>query len=150
MIKQVEKGQKTFVPKLPEKYKGRYPIVVRSTWELEFMKWCDMNPQIVEWSSESIKIPYYDPIRFKRRYYYPDFMIKVINSKDNIVSYIIEVKPHKETVPPKKSGRKTRKTVLYEHRTYKTNQAKWNAARDYANKLGFQFKIFTERELFGR
>lgn len=149
MIKQ-PKGKKTYMPKFPRKYKGQYPIIVRSSWEEAFMKWCDKNPQIVEWSSESIKIPYYDPIKMRRRLYYPDFMIKVKDLKDNIVSYIIEVKPHKETIPPKRSGRKSRKTMLTEHRMYKTNRAKWNAARDYATKLGYRFKIFTERELFGR
>ena len=82
--------------------------------------------------------------------YYPDFTIKVIDSKNNIISYIIEIKPYKETRPPMRSSRKSRRTMLYEHRTYKTNQAKWRAAKDYANKLGWNFKIFTERELFGR
>jgi hypothetical protein len=149
MIKQFQKGNKVFTPKFPEKYKGNYPIVSRSTWEMQFMKWCDNNPLVVEWSSESVKIPYFDPTKQRRRNYYPDFMIKVIDKKDNIVSYIIEIKPHKETVPPKK-GRKSRKTMLHEHLTYQINQAKWKAAQDYCKKLGWKFKTFTERHLFGR
>lgn len=149
MIKQFQKGNTEYVPRQPQKYKGTYPIVSRSSWELQFMKWCDNNPMVVEWSSESVRIPYYDPIKMRRRFYYPDFVIKIRNSKDDIVSYIIEIKPHKETQPPKR-GKKSRRTLLYEHRTFQTNQAKWRAANDYANKLGYHFKIFTERELFGR
>jgi len=148
--KQIDKGNNVFTPKFPEKYKGNYPIVSRSNWELQFMKWCDNNPLVVEWSSESVKIPYFDPTQQKRRFYYPDFMIKVIDKKNNIVPYIIEIKPHKETVPPKRGGRKSRKSMLYEQLTFQTNQAKWKAAQDFANKAGAIFKIFTERELFGR
>lgn len=150
MIKQFQRGNTEFVPQFPEKYKGTYPIVARSSWELQFMKWCDTNQMVLEWSSESLRIPYYDPIRMKRRSYYPDFIIKVVNSQNYIIPYIIEIKPHKETLPPRRSGRKNRKTMLYEHKAYKTNQAKWRAAQDYANKLGYIFKIFTEKELFGR
>ncbi len=150
MLKSNTRGHKQYVPKIPEKYIGQYPIIYRSAWGLEFMKWCDRNTQVIEGSSESVRIPYFDPSRQRRRYYYPDFIIKVKDTRDNIVSYIIEIKPYKETCPPRRGGRKTRKTILHEQFTYKTNRAKWRAAEDYCKKLGYIFKIFTERELFGR
>ena len=49
-----------FIPKNRNKYKGNpKKIVYRSLWERSFMKYCDSNPSILEWSSEEIIIPYY-------------------------------------------------------------------------------------------
>ena len=48
-----------FKPKEYKKYKGDpTKVVYRSMWELRFMKYCDSNPSILEWSSEEIVIPY--------------------------------------------------------------------------------------------
>jgi len=143
------KGKTVYNPMFPQKYKGKYPIVSRSSWELQFMKWCDANPNILQWSSESVKIPYYDPVKQRQRRYYPDFWLKVKCKDGNTVKWVVEVKPYKESVPPK-PGKKTNKTRIYEAKTYKTNQAKWRAAVDYCGKMGFKFKILTERELFGK
>lgn len=140
-------NKKLFNPTNPEKYKGQYPIVARSSWELQFMRWCDGNSNIETWSSESVKIPYFDPVRNKRRRYFPDFLLGVRDKRGNIVKYVVEIKPHKESVPPK-PGIKTKKTRLYEVKTYKTNQAKWKAAEDYCRKMGYIFKVITEKELF--
>lgn len=145
----VGKGQNVYTPMFPQKYKGRYPIISRSSWELQFMKWCDANPNILQWSSESIKIPYLDPIKRKQRRYYPDFWIKVKDKDGNIVKYIVEIKPHKESVPPKPRG-KTKKARKYDMKAYAMNQAKWKAANDYCRKMGMKFKVLTEKELFGR
>jgi len=145
----VGRGQNVYTPMFPQKYKGRYPIVSRSSWELQFMKWCDANPNILEWSSESIKIPYLDPVKGRRRRYYPDFWVKVKDKDGNVVKYIVEIKPHKESIPPKPRG-KTNKTRRYEMKAYATNQAKWKAAKDYCRRMGLRFKVLTEKELFGK
>ena len=48
-----------FKPKHYKKYKGDpTKVIYRSMWELRFMKYCDKNPSILEWSSEEIIIPY--------------------------------------------------------------------------------------------
>ena len=42
MIKN-KKGKGTFIPKFPKKYKGKYPIVIRSEWERMFAQYIDLN-----------------------------------------------------------------------------------------------------------
>ena len=49
-----------FVPTNPKKYKGNYTtIYYRSLWERKFMVYCDKNPNILQWGSEEIYIPYF-------------------------------------------------------------------------------------------
>lgn len=148
-IKSRKKGKKQeiFVPRNPEKYKGSYPILIRSSWERMFSQWLDANPLVLEWSSESLTIPYYDPLKRKTRRYYPDFFIKVLNNNNKAVSYVVEVKPEHELYPPKK-GNKSKKTIMWQEATYVTNQAKWKAAENYCKKMGHHFKIITENQLF--
>ena len=47
----------------PEKYIGDPNLVIyRSSWEASFCRWCDFSPSILRWSSEPIKVPYYDRV----------------------------------------------------------------------------------------
>ena len=91
----------------------------------------------------------HNPVKQRKRRYYPDFWLKVKDKDGKTVKWVVEVKPYKESIPPQGRG-KTNKTRIYETKTYKTNQAKWRAAVDYCGKMGFKFKILTERELFGK
>jgi len=59
---------------------------------------------------------------------------------------VIEVKPKKQTVPPKQPKRKT-KNWLYEMKTYSVNQAKWAAADEWCRSRDMEFKVITEAEL---
>lgn len=150
MIKARRKGKKfeTFLPENGSKYTGKYPIIIRSTWERMVCQWLDSNKDVVSWSSEGHIIHYYDPVQMKRRRYYPDFYAKILD-KDGVPSeYIIEVKPFKETQPPRKTRKQSKKTQLYNETTYLRNQAKFDAAKQYCRKFGFQFQLLTERELF--
>jgi len=148
----INKGDTKYVPVYPEKYKGRPPIICRSSWEEAFCRWADYSSGVIGWSSEEIVIKYQDPLepirnnkpRFRR--YYPDFVIETKNGD----TYLIEVKPYKQTIPPTRSSNKSRKTMLTEDRAYKTNQAKWRSARAYCLRKGWIFKIITEKELFGK
>ena len=152
MIKRYKNTRKNigqYIPKNPNKYVGQYPIVVRSTWERKFCQWLDVNFTVLEWSSENIVVPYYDPVRMKYRRYFPDFWMKIKNKDDTIDKYIVEIKPLSECAPPKK-GRKTAKTLRLQEATYLTNQAKFRAADGYCQKMGYKFKIMTERELFNK
>jgi len=40
--------------------------------------------------------------------------------------------------------------MLMQESTYLTNQAKFKAARQYCDKLGYNFRIITEKQLFGK
>ena len=139
-----------FIPKNPTKYVGRYPIVVRSSWERSMCQWLDKNLNVVEWSSESIFINYFDPVKNKPRRYFPDFYVLMQGKDKKLKKFVVEVKPHKETKPPNNRGNKSAKTKMYESRTYSTNQAKWNAARMWCDKMGMIFLILTEKEMFGK
>ena len=63
---------------------------------------------------------------------------------------MIEVKPHKETIPPVAKQGKKKKTLLYESLTYLQNEAKWNSAKRYCAKRGWEFSIMTERSIYNR
>ena len=139
-----------FVPKQPLKYVGKYPIVMRSSWERRMSQWLDSNPSVLEWSSESIFIHYFDPVTKKNRRYFPDFYVMFKNKDGVLQKYIVEVKPFKETIPPTNRGKKSKKTKIYEAKTYSTNMAKWDAATGWCRKMGMSFITITEKDLFGR
>jgi hypothetical protein len=146
MKHQISPHHKIYVPKNIDKFVGNY-AVCRSSWEEKFCKWCDKTDSVALWSSESIAIQYQylDPITHKvvSRRYFPDFVIKTNKGE----TFIIEIKPYKETVPPVMKGRKKKTTYLTESKTYTVNMAKWRAAQNYCEKHGYQFKIITERAL---
>tara|TARA_B100000427_G_C15470492_1_gene578318 strand:+ start:878 stop:1327 length:450 start_codon:yes stop_codon:yes gene_type:complete len=135
-----------FKPTKPRKYKGDINnIICRSSWEKRFCSWCDLNESIIEWGSEEFWIPYRAPDGKTRRYF-PDFIIKVKESNGKIKTYVIEVKPSKQTRPPKPRKNVT-KSYLYECKTYAVNQAKWQAADEWCKDKRIEFKIITEKEL---
>jgi hypothetical protein len=143
------RGKQQYIPHDPIKYVGKYPIIIRSSYERKFFQWCDANPKVLEWSSESIVIQYFDPVKNKRRRYYPDVYM-LVKGREKNQQFVIEIKPFKETHPPINRGKKKKKTLLYEERTYATNNAKWKAAINWCNRMGMVFKIITERELFNK
>ena len=110
------------------------------------MKYCDSNPNILEWGSEEFCLPYRSPLDNKVHRYFPDFYIKVKENIGKIKKYIIEVKPQRQCMEPKPQKKKTR-TYIYEVREYAKNQAKWKAAEEYCLDRGYEFKILTEKEL---
>lgn len=136
-----------YIPSYPKKYKGNpNNIICRSSWERKFCRWCDLNENILEWGSEEFWIPYLSPVDNKVHRYFPDFIIKVRESSGDIKTYVIEVKPKKQTMPPKQKSRVTQ-SYLYEAKTYAVNQAKWKAAKEFCADRLIEFKIITEDEL---
>ena len=136
-----------FKPTKPKKYKGdARNIICRSSWERRFCNWCDINESILEWGSEEFWIPYLSPIDNRTHRYFPDFIIKVKESTGDIKTYVIEVKPKRQTQPPIKKKRVS-KSYLYEIKTYSVNQAKWKAADEWCKDRKIEFKIITENEL---
>jgi len=136
-----------FKPKNYKKYKGDpTKIYYRSLWERKFMSYCDNNPSIIEWGSEEIIIPYRSPIDKRVHRYFPDFYIKYVNSNGKTLREIIEVKPKRQTLPPKEQKRKT-KRYLNEIATYAVNQAKFKAAEEYCKDRKYGFRILTEEHL---
>ena len=91
-----------FRPENYKKYKGDYTkITYRSGWELKFMKYLDRQPNVLSWSSEEVIIPYKSPIDNKWHRYYPDFWVKTKQGET-----LVEIKPKKQTRPPKLNPKK--------------------------------------------
>lgn len=133
-----------YQPKNPHKYKGnRNNVVYRSLWERKFMVYLDNNPKIIQWSSEEVVIPYISPVDKRKHKYYPDFLVTIKNNAGTH-TYLCEIKPKKQCVPP--TNRKS-KYFLTEQRTYVVNQAKWKAAKNICRLKGWKWKVITEKEL---
>lgn len=132
-----------YTVKNPEKYDGNpHDVVYRSHWEKLVMMWCDRTPDVKKWNSESVVIPYFYDVDKKYHRYFMDFKITFTNGK----TFLVEVKPKKETDIPKKQG-KTKKRYINEAVTYVKNQNKWEAAWEYAKDRGWEFHIWTEETL---
>ena len=129
------------------KFKGRKHPVYRSSWELYFFRWCDYNSNVLEWTSEGIIVPYISPLDSKSHRYFVDNSI-VLKEKNKKVRYLVEIKPYSQTLRPVMRGRKKQSTLLHEQATYSVNQAKWKAAKQWADDHGYIFLILTEKELF--
>ena len=136
-----------YQPSYPKKYKGDHTnIIYRSLWERKFMRYCDLNKNILEWGSEEIVVPYRSPVDNRYHRYFPDFYIKYKDNNGKIEKSIIEIKPFKQTIEPQPKKRKT-KGYIYEVVEYAKNQAKWNAAREWCLDRGYEFQVLTENEL---
>ena len=138
--------QGIYSPVNRKKYASISSPKYRSSWELKFFQWCDKNINVLEWSSESVIVPYVIPKDGKVHRYYIDGAI-ALRENEQIVRYLVEIKPYKQTIPPVESKRKKASTILYEKVTYAVNKAKWSAATAYATKRGMNFIILTENEL---
>lgn len=110
------------------------------------MKWCDLNPSVLEWGSEITVIPYKSPVDNKVHRYFVDFYVRVRSRDGVITKYLVEIKPERFTRPPDKPKRQTKK-FIDEVFLYGTNQAKWKAADEYCLNRGMKFLVLTERDL---
>ena len=130
-------------PTNPKKYVGNTKqIVYRSLLERRFMRYCDLNEDILYWASEELPVRYYNPLDKKYHRYFPDFVVKTVNNE----KYMIEIKPSRQVAKPKPPKKKT-KSYMRESFEYIKNQAKWQAAKSYCDDNGMKFKLITEKDL---
>jgi len=161
---------KVYQLRYPEKYIGNPNLIIyRSGLELSFCRWCDASPSIIKWSSEPIKIPYYDkiskleeckkygldPNNIKNwiiRNYNVDFWI-LIQKGDIQEKWFVEIKPSsklKKPIPPNETASiKENKKFNIDAREYLINEEKFAAAKIFATKNNSKFFIFTEKTLKG-
>jgi hypothetical protein len=128
--------------KYPDKYVGRKTPLYRSSWEFAFMKFCDENPNVSKWASESIRIPYLNPLTGKHTVYVPDFFIAYSDKKGKQRVELIEVKPDNQTTF-ESAGRNK-----YKQAQVVLNAAKWEAARAWCREKGIYFRVITEKDIF--
>lgn len=139
-----------FKPKNPEKYTGDpRNIVYRSSWELTVMNWLDLRESVERWGSEEKVVPYYDPVKKRWRRYFPDFVIRYKDSRGITITEMIEVKPYKYIVGPNPNPKRRTKSWVNEVHMYVTNQAKWKAATQYCEDRGWNFRLLSEKDIYG-
>jgi hypothetical protein len=126
----------------PEKYMGNHKPKYRSGWEFTFMTFCDNNKSVLKWASESIAIPYMNPITGKRANYIPDFFIVYENKFGKQVAEMVEIKPKKQSLIESRVASARDRAVVA------VNHAKWAAARAYCMQNRFTFRVITEDDLF--
>lgn len=112
------------------------------------MGYLDSNPNVIQWSSEELFIPYRSPLDGKWHRYFPDFIIRMKHKDGKIITKMIEIKPHSQSVPPEpKSKGKHTKKYLKEVATWGLNSSKWSAAKEYCDTKNWEFVVLTEKEL---
>ncbi len=135
-------AQGKFTPKFPENYIGTRSPTYRSSWEFHFMKFCDEHPSVDKWASESIRIPYKNPLTGKHTIYVPDFFIAYADKGGKKRVELIEVKPANQTYKEQVGRSRVNQA------SFIVNQAKWSAAYAYCKQKGIAFRIITEHDIF--
>lgn len=134
-----------FKPTNPQKYLGDPGrIAFRSSWELRLMSMLDRTPAILQWASEEFSIPYKSPLDGRVHRYYPDFLVVYRNAQGGITREIVEVKPASEDPTQPIRGKMTPQRA----QALAVNQAKWDAARAFAEAQGMTFRVATEKTMF--
>ena len=134
-------AQGEYSPKNPGKYSGKGRIKYRSGWEWTFMNFCDNNPAVITWASESISIPYFNPVKGQQSIYIPDFLVVYKDRNGKTHGELIEIKPSKETTM--ETAKSTRDKIMVA-----INTAKWKAAESWCRQQGLRFRVITEKDLF--
>ena len=134
-------AQGNYVVKNPQKYVGKGIPRYRSGWEHAFMRFLDNNEHVVNWASESINIPYRNPITGKQSIYVPDFLITYRNKSNQLIAEIVEIKPKKQSIVESKASARDRAIVA-------VNYAKWDSATKWARRNGLTFRVITEDDMF--
>ncbi len=127
--------------KNPEKYMGKRAPTYRSSWEFTFCTFCDNNPAVVQWSSESITIPYYNPVSGKNTVYVPDFLVVYRDKNEKQHTELVEIKPSKEATMEGARSYRDKLSVA-------VNMAKWAAADNWCKANGIRFRVITEYDIF--
>jgi len=135
-------AQGKFEMKNPKKYIGKKTPLARSSWEFVFMRMLDEHSGVEHWASESIQIPYQDPLTGKYTIYVPDFFIVYKDKNGRKNAEVIEVKPSNQQI--KERVGKSR----YNQEQYVKNMAKWEAATAWCKQNQLKFRIVNEDDIF--
>jgi hypothetical protein len=150
----------------PEKYIGDPQLVIyRSAWEYSFCRWCDMSQSVKKWSSEPVQVPYYDRVskleecaklglnpndrsNWEVKQYNTDFWFEVDKGDGVTDKIFVEIKPAKKLkkpLPPLQDAPlKEQKNFNAAAKEYLINEAKFAAMKEWAEKNGCKFYVFTE------
>ena len=135
-------AQGRFEMKNPSKYVGTRTPLARSSWEFVFMRMLDEHQGVEKWASESIQIPYRDPLTGKYTIYVPDFFITYVDKNGAKHAEVVEVKPASQTLL-ENVGKS-----VYNQQQYIKNMAKWEAATKWCKQQGIKFRVVNEEHIF--
>ena len=135
-------AQGRFEMKHPEKYIGTKQPLSRSSWEFVFMRMLDEHQGVEKWASESIQIPYRDPLTGKYTVYVPDFFIQYVDKNGKKHAEVVEVKPASQTL------RENVGKSQYNQQQYVKNMATWEAANAWCKQKGIRFRVVNEDDIF--
>ena len=113
----------------------------RSSWEFTFMSFCDNNPAVINWVSEGVKIPYFNPVSGKQTVYVPDFIVVYVDANQRQHTELVEIKPSKEATMESARSYRDKLSVAI-------NMAKWAAADSWARANNMRFRVVTEFDIF--
>lgn len=131
-----------------QKYVGtKTNVRYLSSYELEFFRWADRCPAVIQWSTETVIVPYYHPLKQRKARYIVDVYIKYQTKTGELKEELIEIKPILQCQRPKK-GKKSTKTYEDQMAVWIVNEAKWMAAKKYAEERGWRFRLITENSIF--
>lgn len=130
-----------YYPSNPQKYAGRNTPTYRSSWELTLCQFCDNHPSVIQWASESISIPYKNPLTGKNTFYVPDFFILYQDKNGTNRAELIEVKPRSQTTMENARSMRDKAAVAVNH-------AKWAAANAFCKQNGMIFRVITENDIY--
>jgi hypothetical protein len=136
-------SQGQFFPKNLQKIIGNSVIRYRSSWELLMMSYLDNHPDVIQWASESIKIPYRNPLTGQRSEYVPDFLVFYKDKNGKKRTELVEIKPKRETMMENAKSRRDKAFLM-------VNTAKWAACLLFCKKHGIEFRVMTEDSLFAK
>jgi hypothetical protein len=135
-------AQGRFEMKNPGKYVGTKTPLARSSWEFVFMRMLDEHQGVEKWASESIQIPYRDPLTGKYTIYVPDFFITYVDKNGAKHAEVVEVKPASQTLLANVGK------SVYNQQQYIKNMAKWEAATKWCKQQGIKFRVVNEEHIF--
>jgi hypothetical protein len=135
-------AQGRFEMKNPDKYVGKKTPLARSSWEFVFMRMLDEHPGVQSWASESIQIPYRDPLTGRSTIYVPDFFVVYVDKDKKKHAELVEVKPASQTI------REQVGKSIYNQEQYIKNMAKWEAATAWCKQHGIKFRVVNEGDIF--
>lgn len=130
-----------YIPVNTEKYVGSHKPQYRSSWELQFMRFLDHHPSVIQWASEPFRIPYYNQYKRSQSVYIPDFLVVYQSKSGNKTAELLEVKPKKQVTPAYAKTKAEKFAVAL-------NMMKWEAAAAYCKNKNMKFRVITEEDLF--
>ena len=133
--------QGLYTVKNAAKYVGKGTPKYRSGWELTFMMFLDSNDNVLQWASESVRIPYRNPLTGKQSIYVPDFLVTYRGRNNTTIAELIEIKPKKQSLLESRASDRDRAIVAL-------NYAKWHQATLWCKKNGLTFRVINEDQIY--